>query len=84
MLIAPILLPIKTLAFAISTGNKQMYRKGLQYIFLSIIIGIATAALVSYLTPLDRLSTEITSRISPTLVDLFIALASGVIAFLSL
>ncbi|MBU0625927.1 DUF389 domain-containing protein [Patescibacteria group bacterium] len=45
---------------------------------------MGTAAIVTYFTPLAKLTPEIASRISPTLIDLFIALASGIIAFLSL
>lgn len=84
MLIAPILLPIKTVAFSIATGNRHMYKTWLKFIFLSIIIWITIALLVSYLIPLTKLTPEIMSRTSPTIIDLYIALASGMIAFLSL
>lgn len=84
MLIAPILLPIKLFSFAIATGNRHFYKKWLSVLFFSIIVAIATASTVTLLVPFATITTEITSRTSPTLVDLFIALAGGIIAFLSL
>lgn len=84
MLIAPILQPIKVFSFAIATGNRHFYKKGLSVLFFSILITIGTASLITLLVPFATITTEITSRTSPTLVDLFIALAWGVIAFLSL
>ena len=84
MLIAPILQPIKVFSFAIATGNRHFYKRGLSVLFFSIIVTIATASLITLLVPFATITTEITSRTSPTLVDLFIALAGGIIAFLSL
>lgn len=84
MLIAPILLPIKVFSFAIATGNRHFYKKGLSVLFFSILVAIATASAITLLVPFATITTEITSRTSPTLVDLFIALAGGIIAFLSL
>lgn len=84
MLIAPIMLPIKTISFSISTWNKHLYKKWLFFALISIIISILIAIIVSYFTPLTNLTTEILSRTSPTIIDLAIALASGIIAFISL
>lgn len=75
MLIAPILQPIKVFSFAIATGNRHFYKKGLSVLFFSILITIGTASLITLLVPFATITTEITSRTSPTLVDLFIALA---------
>lgn len=83
MLIAPILLPIKVLSFSIATGNRRFYKKWLSALFFSIIITIATASAITLLVPFATITTEITIRTSPTLVDLFIALSWGIIAFLS-
>lgn len=84
MLIAPILKPIKIIAFATATGNGHMYNKGLKISIFSILVSIAIAIIITKITPLATLTPEIYSRISPTIIDLVIALAGGTIAFLSL
>ncbi|HRX63700.1 MAG TPA: TIGR00341 family protein [Candidatus Absconditabacterales bacterium] len=84
MLISPILNPIKTFAFAITTGNRGMYLRSIKTIFFSILVAIASSVFISFIVPFSNLTTEVTSRISPTMVDLFVALFSGAVAFLSL
>ncbi len=84
MLISPILNPIKTFAFAITTGNRWMYLRSIKTIFFSILVAIASSVFISFIVPFSNLTTEVTSRISPTMVDLFVALFSGAVAFLSL
>lgn len=84
MLIAPILMPIKITAFAITTGNKHLYKKGLMVSLISVLLSVGIATIITQITPVATLTSEIYARISPTMIDLFIALASGIIAFLSL
>lgn len=84
MLIAPILQPIKIIAFATSTGNGKLYRKWLRISWITILLIITIAWTITKITPVATLTPEIFARISPTTIDLFIALAWGIIAFLSL
>ena len=83
MLIAPILSPLEWIAFATTTGNKKIFLKSFRLLFLSVLLGILVAVLFTLIIPSFQLSTEILSRTQPTLIDLWIALASWVIAFLS-
>ncbi|MBD3330513.1 TIGR00341 family protein [Candidatus Peregrinibacteria bacterium] len=84
MLIAPLLRPIKALAFAITTGQPKYFWKAFLMLFLSIIFAVSTSYLVSLAVPLKIETAEILARISPNLLDLFIAIAAGLIAVLSL
>lgn len=84
MLIAPILIPIKIIAFATATGNGHLYNKGLKISILSILISVTIAIIITKITPVATLTPEIYARISPTMIDLVIALAWWTIAFLSL
>jgi len=84
MLIAPILKPIKGLAFSITTGQPRYFWRSAAMLFSSIVVAIFTAYLFSLITPLKVETPEIISRTSPTILDLFIAIASGTIAMLSL
>lgn len=84
MLISPLLMPIKVFAFSITTWNKYMYFRSLRTLILSIIFSIIVAYVISLVVPFTQLTAEIIARASPTIIDLFIALASGLIAFMSL
>ncbi len=84
MLIAPLLRPIKGLAFGITTGQPRFFWKAVILQFLTIVMSVFTAYVFSLMIPLKMETSEILARTSPNLLDLFIAIASGTIAMLSL
>lgn len=84
MLIAPILKPIKGLAFGITTGQPRFFWKSALMMFLSIVFAIFTAYVFSMIIPLKIETPEIIARTSPNILDLMIAISSGTIAMLSL
>lgn len=83
MLIAPILSPLEGIAFATTTWNKKIFLQSLWLLFLSVLLGVLIAILFTLIIPSFEFTSEILSRTQPTLIDLGIALASWVIAFLS-
>ena len=84
MFISPLLYPIKSLSFAITNGHKKMYFRSIKILLLSIFVAIISSIFVSVIVPFSHITPEITSRISPTILDLFVALFSWAFAFLSL
>lgn len=84
MLIAPMLKPIKGLAFGITTGKPSYFWRSFILMSLSIVIAVFTSYVVSLMVPLKVETTEILARTAPTLLDLFIAIAAGLIAILSM
>lgn len=84
MLIAPILGPIQGLAFGIVNGERKTFVQSLWSLFLTTLVCILIGYLCSSSVGFVIENTEILSRTKPTILDLMIALASGVIAFLSL
>lgn len=84
MLIAPLFNPIKGLAFGITTGQSNYFWKATIMLIGSVSVAIAVAFVVTLLIPLRVETAEILARTSPNLLDLFIAIASGSIAILSL
>lgn len=84
MLISPILNPIKAFAFAITTGNRHMYMRSIKVILISILVAIFSSVFISFIVPFSNLTSEVMARVSPTMVDLFVALFSWAVAFLSL
>ncbi|MBU0727129.1 DUF389 domain-containing protein, partial [Patescibacteria group bacterium] len=83
-LIAPLLNPIKGLAFGITTGQHTYFWKAARMLILSVAVAIFTAFFFSSIIPLKIETSEIMARTAPNLLDLFIAIASGTIAILSL
>ncbi|BAY14501.1 hypothetical protein NIES21_02580 [Anabaenopsis circularis NIES-21] len=77
MIIAPLMLPIRALAFAALVGNVNLFRQGT----IAILFGTLLALLISYsiglLVNLPSFGSEILSRSKPTLLDLGIAVAAG-------
>jgi uncharacterized hydrophobic protein (TIGR00271 family) len=77
MIIAPLMLPIRGLAFAGLEGDMALFRKA----FIAIVVGtfsaIALAWLIGYLVGFPEFGSEIISRSRPTLLDLGIAVAAG-------
>jgi len=80
MIVAPLMLPIMGLAFAISIGDRSAVAKSL----LVAAGGIVAAMFVGYLAGLimpasfdPEAVTQITLRTSPRLLDLLMALATG-------
>ena len=77
MIIAPLMLPIRGLAFGSLEGNVLLFRKGLTAILVGTLLAITLAFFVGYLVRLPEFGSEIISRSQPTLLDLGIAVAAG-------
>jgi len=77
MIIAPLMLPIRGLAFGSLEGNVILFRKGLTAILVGTLLAITLAFFVGYLVRLPEFGSEIISRSQPTLLDLGIAVAAG-------
>ncbi|TBR59906.1 hypothetical protein B4U84_03050 [Westiellopsis prolifica IICB1] len=77
MIIAPLMLPIRGLAFGALEGNIILFRKALAAIILGTFLSVAVALFIGYLVALPEFGSEIISRSRPTLLDLGIAVAAG-------
>lgn len=77
MIIAPLMLPIRGLAFGALQGNISLFRQGI----ISVTVGTLLAVLISWslgmLVRLPSYGSEILARSEPNLLDLGIAVAAG-------
>ena len=80
MIIAPLMLPIRSLAFAALAGNIMLFRKSFRAIAVGTLVSIALAWLLGFTVAIPEFGSEVTSRSQPTLIDLGIAIAAGAIA----
>lgn len=77
MIIAPLMLPIRGLAFGALAGNVVLFRLGLTAIVVGTVLAIFVAWLLGSLVRLPEFSSEVIARSEPTLLDLGIAVAAG-------
>jgi len=81
MIIAPLMTPIMATTLAIVLGSRHRIRNSIMVVGLSVIYVIGLAIVLSlFISPIVigfGTNPEITSRVSPNLLALFVALASG-------
>lgn len=77
MIIAPLMLPLRGIAFGALEGDFYLFRKGLISVFVGTLIGIVLSGLIGVLIGIPEFDSEVLSRTQPNLVDLGIAVAAG-------
>jgi len=80
MLLAPLMQPIISLSMGVLRQDNSLLSSGAKAIAIGVFAVIATAALTALLTPIKHLTPEMAGRLSPTILDLFIAIVSGIAA----
>jgi uncharacterized hydrophobic protein (TIGR00271 family) len=80
MLVAPLMTPLIGAGFALVQGNVRLYRKSMAAMGIGILTGLALSLFISMLAHRHDLSLEIIARASPDVLDIFIALLSGMAA----
>lgn len=83
MIVAPLMLPIRCLAFSSLAGDKDLFRSASLAILAGTFISVALAWLLGFWLKLPAFGSEILSRSQPTLIDLGIAIAAGAISGLT-
>lgn len=78
MILAPLMGPIISLAMGALRQDEKLIKGSLITIFWGIFLGLFFAILITWITPLKTPTGEILARIRPNLLDLGIAVASGV------
>ncbi|MFN6483949.1 MULTISPECIES: DUF389 domain-containing protein [unclassified Nostoc] len=77
MIIAPLMLPIRGLAFGALQADITLFRKGVVAVAVGTVLAIAIALTLGLLVGLPSYGSEILARSRPTLLDLGIAVAAG-------
>lgn len=77
MIVAPLMLPIRGLAFGALQGNLTLLRKGLMAVAIGTLLAVTLAWCLGLLVGIPSYGSEILSRSEPTLLDLGIAVAAG-------
>ncbi|MFM6403136.1 MAG: DUF389 domain-containing protein, partial [Microcystis sp.] len=80
MIIAPLMLPIRSLAFGGLIGSWRLIRKSALAILVGTIIALAIAWLLGLLIGISEFGSEIQARSQPNLLDLGVAITAGAIS----
>ncbi len=80
MLLAPLMQPIVSLSMGVLRQDEALQINGAKTIAVGVFAVLATAGLIALFTPIERLTSEMTGRLSPTILDLFVAIVSGAAA----
>jgi len=80
MLVAPLMTPIVSVSMGLLRGDTNIIRDSLIKIVTGVLLALAASSIMAYLLPYSQITTEMKMRINPTLLDLGVAILSGVIA----
>jgi len=80
MLLAPLMTPIVSLSMGILRGNSELFKDSIGKIVLGILIALLSSALITLLFPHKPITDEMLARMNPTLLDLGVAIISGIAA----
>jgi uncharacterized hydrophobic protein (TIGR00271 family) len=84
MLISPLMGPILSCGLALTSADWSLAKKALRNLGLSVLETIIIAALAAWFMPLKAVTPEILARTNPNLMDLLIAIFSGLAGTLAL
>jgi uncharacterized hydrophobic protein (TIGR00271 family) len=77
MIIAPLMLPIRSLAFGALVGNSVLFGTGIISVALGTLLAILISWLLGTVAGIASFGSEILARTQPTLLDLGIAIVAG-------
>jgi len=80
MLVAPLMTPIVSVSMGLLRGDTTMIQDSLLKIATGIVLALIASSFMAYILPYSQITPEMKMRINPTLLDLGVAILSGVIA----
>ncbi len=80
MLLAPLMQPIVSLSMGVLRQDSVLELTAAKTILVGVLSVLVTAAVIAWFTPIDKMTDEMAGRLFPTLLDLFVAIASGAAA----
>lgn len=78
MLVSPLMSPIASLGFAFASLEGRRAEEAARVLGLGILVGVAVGMLLTWLSPIRNATPEIIARTAPTLLDLAVAVLSGI------
>jgi len=80
MILSPLMAPIIVLAMGLIRFDRHLITASLRTLLLSVAMALAASALYAYATPLTHMTEQMSARMNPNLLDLAVAILSGIAA----
>jgi uncharacterized hydrophobic protein (TIGR00271 family) len=80
MLLAPLMQPIVSGSMGVLRNDKSLLGSSFKTVGVGVLLVLLTSAVIALILPFDNLTNEISARLRPSLLDLIVALASGMAA----
>ncbi|AZR80927.1 DUF389 domain-containing protein [Thiomicrospira sp. S5] len=80
MILAPLMAPIISLSMGVLRQNVDLVTESAKTLGVGILLALFFGTLLTVITPLSSVNHEISARLSPTLLDLGVAIISGIAA----
>jgi len=80
MLLAPLMQPIVSLSMGVLRQDSNLILNGVKAVSVGVGLVLLSAMMIAQLTPMHDLGSEMSARLSPTILDMLVAIASGVAA----
>ena len=80
MLIAPLMQPIVSGSMGVLRSDKSLMKTSFKTVGVGIALVLLTSSIIALILPFHNVTNEISGRLHPSLLDLIVALASGMAA----
>jgi len=78
MILAPLMTPIVSFSMGVVRGEKELLKESATTLLIGVVTALAFACIYTYLMPLTLLTGEMRGRLNPNILDLMVAILSGV------
>ena len=78
MILAPLMAPIISLSMGVLRQNIELISNSVKTLIVGIVLALIFGILLTLITPLQEVTSEISARLSPTILDLGVAIISGI------
>lgn len=84
MLISPLMGPIVGAGFGLGIYDFNLLKKALKNLLIATIVGLVVSTIYFYLSPFKETQSELLSRTSPNIYDIFIAFFGGLVGVIAI
>lgn len=78
MILAPLMAPIISLSMALVRQDSNLLRSSIKTLMIGLFLSLGFASVASFIMPIETATPEILARLNPSLLDLAVAVISGI------
>ena len=78
MILAPLMAPIVSLSMGVARGEQFLIKESVWTLVIGVLTALAFSSLFTFFMPLTTLTNEMSARLNPNILDLMVAIISGI------